>query len=89
LDLAGQTIEFLLTAKRDGAAAKRFLPRAIEASGCSIPRAMNPAYPAAVETLKADGVISHRVCSHQCKYFSNVIEQDHRMVKSGFWLTKG
>jgi len=33
LDSTGQTIEFLLTAKRDAAAAKRFLRKAIEASG--------------------------------------------------------
>ena len=59
LDSTGQTIEFLLTAKRDAAAAKRFLRRAIAASGNPMPRVMNvdknQAYPAAVEALKADG----------------------------------
>src|SRR5260370_1922083 len=57
LDSTGQTIDFLLTAKRDTAAAKRFLRRAIDASGNPMPRVMNvdknPAYPAAVEPLKA------------------------------------
>ena len=52
VDSTGQTIEFLLTAKRDAAAAKRFLLNAIEASGNAMPRVMNvdknPAYPAAV-----------------------------------------
>jgi transposase-like protein len=56
VDSTGQTIEFLLTAKRDAAAAKRFLVKAIEASGNPMPRVMNvdknPAYPAAVEALK-------------------------------------
>src|ERR1700719_525867 len=65
LDSAGQTIDFLLTAKRDTAAAKRFLRNAIEASGNAMPRVMNvdqnPAYPAAVEALKAEGVIPRRV----------------------------
>ena len=41
----------------------------------------NPAYPAAVEALKADGVIPGRVVLHQCKYLNNVIEQDHRFIK--------
>ena len=63
LDSTGQTIDFLLTAKRDTAAAKRFLRRAIEASGNPMPRVMNvdknPAYPAAVEALKAEGAIPH------------------------------
>ena len=61
LDSTGQTIEFLLTAKRDKDAAKRFLVKAIEAGGNPMPRVINvdknPAYPAAVEVLKADGVI--------------------------------
>ena len=56
VDSTGQAIEFLLTAKTDTAAAKRFLVKAIEASGNPMPRVMNvdknPAYPAAVEALK-------------------------------------
>jgi transposase-like protein len=58
LDSCGQTIGFLLTAKRDAASAKRFLVRAIAASGNPMPRVMNvdknPAYAAAVEALKVD-----------------------------------
>jgi transposase-like protein len=58
LDSTGQTIDFLLTAKRDTAAAERFLRRAMDASGNPMPRVMNvdknPSYPAAVEELKAD-----------------------------------
>jgi transposase-like protein len=65
LDSTGQTIEFLLMAKRDKHAAKRFLVKAIEASGNPMPRVINvdknPAYPAAMEVLKADGVIPGRV----------------------------
>jgi IS6 family transposase len=93
LDSTGQTIEFLLTAKRDKHAAKRFLVKAIEASGNPKPRVVNvdknPAYPAAVEALKADGVIPRRVRLRQCKYLNNVIEQDHRTVKKRVWLAKG
>jgi IS6 family transposase len=58
-----------------------------------MPRVMNvdknPAYPAAVEALKADGVIPNRVVLSQCKYLNNVIEQDHRTVKKRVWLAKG
>jgi transposase-like protein len=93
LDSTGQTIDFLLTAKRDTAAAKLFLRRAIEASGNAMPRVMNvdknPAYPAAVEGLKADGAIPRRVALRQCKYLNNMIEQDHRTVKKRVWLAKG
>ena len=93
IDSMGQTIDFLLTAKRDTAAAKRFLRKAIEASGNAMPRVMNvdknPAYPAAVEALKADGSIPRRVVLRQCKYLNNLIEQDHRTVKKRVWLAKG
>ena len=93
LDSTGQTIDFLLAAKRDCAAAKRFLAKAIEASGNPMPRVINvdknPAYPAAVEALKADNVIPRRVVLRQCKYLNNVIEQDHRSVKKRVWLAKG
>ena len=58
-----------------------------------MPRVMNvdknPAYPAAVEALKADGAIPRRVTLRQCKYLTNVIEQDHRTVKKRVWLAKG
>jgi len=78
LDSTGQTIDFLLTAKRDMAAAKRFLRRAIEASGNAMPRVMNvdknPAYPAAMEALKAEGAVPRRVALRQCKYLNNIIE---------------
>ena len=59
-------------ARRDTAAAKRFLVRAMEASGSAMPRVMNvdknPAYLAAVQALKADGSLPRRVQLRQCKY---------------------
>ena len=49
----------------------------------------DPAYPAAMEELKANDVIPRRVLLRQCKYLNNVIEQDHRSVKKRVWLAKG
>jgi transposase, IS6 family len=93
VDSTGQTIEFLLTAKRDAAAAKRFFRKALSAAGNPVPRVINvdknPAYPAAVEALKAEGKLPRRVRLRQCKYLNNVVEQDHRTVKKRTWLAKG
>ena len=93
VDSTGQTIEFLLTAKRDAAGAKRFFRRALSAPGNPVPRVINvdknPAYPAAVEALKAEGFLPSRVQLRQCKYLNNVVEQDHRTVKKRVWLAKG
>src|SRR5215510_3752103 len=93
VDSTGQTIEFLLTAKRDAAAAKRFFRKALSAPGNPQPRVINvdknPTYPAAVERLKAEGALPRRVRLRQCKYLNNVVEQNHRTVKKRVWLAKG
>jgi IS6 family transposase len=65
VDSTGQTIDFLLAAKRDAAAAKRFFRKALVAIGNPIPRVINvdknPAYPAAVKELKREGTLPCRV----------------------------
>src|SRR5687768_7352072 len=65
VDSAGQTIDFLLTAKRDAAGAKRFLSKALSAVGNPHPRVINvdknPAYPAAVDLMKAEGTLRRHV----------------------------
>ena len=93
VDSVGQTFDFLLTARRDAASAQRFLRKALAASGNAVPRVMNvdknPAYPAAVERLKAEGALPRRDRQRQCKYLNNIVEQDHRTVKKRVWLAKG
>src|SRR5215470_1631648 len=93
VDSTGQTIEFLLTAKRDAAAAKRFFRMALKAPGNAQPRVINvdknPAYPAAVEALKTEGTLRRRCRLRQCKYLNNVVEQDHRVSKKRVWLARG
>jgi len=93
VDSTGQTIEFLLTAKRDAAAAKRFFRKALSSPSNPVPRVINvdknPAFPPAVEALKGEGILPRRVRLRQCKYLNNVVEQDHRTVKKRTWLAKG
>ena len=93
VDSTGQTMEFLLTAKRDAAAAKRFFRRAFETMGNPIPRVVNvdknPAYPAAVDALKEEGLLPRRVRLRQCKYLNNIVEPDHRAIQKRVWLGKG
>src|ERR1700694_2904468 len=93
VDSTGQTIDFLLTAKRDAAAAKRFFRKALSQSANPPPRVINvdknPASPAAIEQLQAEGTLRRRCRLRQCKYLNNVVEQDHRFVKQRVWLAKG
>jgi transposase-like protein len=82
VDSTGQTIEFLLIAKRDAAAAKRFFRKALSTPGNPQPRVINvdrnPAYPAAVEALQAESTLRRRCRLRRCKYLNHVVEQDHR-----------
>ena len=93
VDKHGQTIDFLLTARRDAKAVQRFFRRAPRQPGNPHPRVINvdqnPAYPAAVEALKAEGTLRRRCRMRQCKYLNNVVEPDHRTVKQRVWLAKG
>jgi transposase, IS6 family len=85
VDSAGHTLEFLLSETRDAQAAKRFFTKVLGASHTIIPRVIsvdqNPAYPKAVEELKAAGKLSQGGQLRPAKYLNNVIEQDHRFIK--------
>jgi transposase, IS6 family len=85
VDCRGQTIDFLLSARRDTAAAKRFFRKAMAQPHVANPRTLtvdkNPAYPRAVADVKSDGQLSRRTCLRQCKYLNTIVEQDHRRIK--------
>ncbi len=85
IDSEGQTIDFLLTAKRDAVAAKRFLTKALNHGHSNVVRVINTdkakAYPKAVEELKESGLLSESVEHRAVKYLNNLIEQDHRYTK--------
>jgi transposase, IS6 family len=93
VDSAGQTIDFLLTAKRDASAAKRFFQKVFSLAANPVPPVINvdknPAYPAAIHALQQEGMLQRRVRLRQCKFLNNVIEQDHRVSKKRTWLAKG
>ena len=93
VDSTGQTIDFLLTAKRDAAAAKRFFRKTLLDPANLQPRVINVdknrAYPTAVEELKAEGTLRRRCRLRQCKYLNNIVEQDHRVPKKRVWLARG
>jgi putative transposase len=77
----GITIDFLLTARRDKKAARRFLNKAIGSNGK--PSLINIdkicANTAAIKQYNNDE--NKRVKIRQCKYLNNLIEQDHRFIK--------
>ncbi len=86
VDSAGNTQPFMLSAKRDGKAAERFLRKVLGASHTQTPRVIavdkNAAYPIALKKLKKDETkLKVETQLRQSKYLNNIIEQDHRNVK--------
>ena len=81
VDRDGKTIDFLLTAKRDKAAAKRFFDKAMQANGVPEKVTMDKsgANKAAIDEINANREIPMVV--RQVKYLNNIVEQDHRAVK--------
>ncbi|MBC8951652.1 transposase [Xenorhabdus sp. PB62.4] len=83
VDSTGQTIDFLLTAKRDAAVALRFFRKAIRHLG--EPEMMtidkSGANTAALATLNADKPEEENITIRQSKYLNNLVEQDHRNIK--------
>ncbi len=85
VDSQGNTLDFLLTAKRDALAAKRFFRKTLRAIHTQTPRVItvdkNPAYPKAIKELKATKKLPEIVKLRQSKYLNNIVEQDHRGIK--------
>src|SRR6476469_2213464 len=85
VDSTGATIDFLLSAHRDAAAAKRFFQRALRAPGHPRPRVINvdgnPSYPKVVAEMRTEGKLGRRCRCGTCHYMNNIVEQDHRAIK--------
>src|ERR1035441_9899957 len=81
VDKQGNTVNFLLTAKRDRRAARRFFTRAVKNN--RLPKIVNIDKSGANNAGIKDYNRKHRttVVIRQCKYLNNIVEQDHRAVK--------
>jgi transposase-like protein len=83
VDKEGQTVDFLLSERRDRAAAKRFFQHAIEKRG--VPQKITldgyAAAHAAVAELQEEEALPADRPVRTNRYLNNVVEQDHRRVK--------
>ncbi len=97
VDKQGNTIDFLLTKRRDKKAALRFLNKAIERNGklglINIDK--SGANKASIKAFNKAN--NRRIEIRQCKYLNNIVEQDHRNIKritnamlgfKNFWCTQ-
>jgi putative transposase len=81
VDRDGDTVDFLLTAHRDLAAASRFLECAIDRHGEpeKITIDKSGTNTAAIDSYNAEHEADIEM--RQCKYLNNIVEQDHRAIK--------
>jgi IS6 family transposase len=93
VDSTGATIDFLLSARRDAAAAKRFFQKALRSLGHPCPRMINvdgnPSYPKVIAELKHTGELGRRCRCRPVRYLNNIVEQDHRAIKRRLRASQG
>ncbi len=82
VDSAGASIDFLLSARRDAVAAKRFFQKALCSPNHPMQRVINvdknPSHPPVVEELKSEGTLWRRCRRRPVPYLNNnnFLEQD-------------
>ena len=78
VDSSGNTIDFMLSAKRNRRAAKRFFRKALKATHNCSPRVINvdknERLPSAIDELKAESTLAQSSQLRQNKYLNNQVE---------------
>jgi putative transposase len=74
-------VDFLLTARRDEAAARRYLERAINQHGEPEKVTIDKSGTNTVAIDSYNAEHKARIEMRQCKYLDNIVEQDHRAIK--------
>jgi transposase-like protein len=85
VDKAGQTVDFRLSRKREVAPAKAFFRKALRHQGSPPHTLTLDGYAAshrAVREMHTDTLLPKRTKLRSSKYLNNLIEQDHRGIKS-------
>ena len=85
VDRDGQTIDWMLSIKRNKEAVKKFFKKILANPHTKTPSVINvdknPAFPPAYEELKISGKLPLSSRLRRIKYLNNIIENDHKFVK--------
>ena len=83
VDKEGNTIDFLLRAKRDAVAAKAFFRKAFKENGRpdKVTVDKSGSNKAALDSFNEDVSKEEEIEIRQIKYLNNIAEQDHRFIK--------
>jgi IS6 family transposase len=87
------TIDFLLSALRDAAAAQRLFRQALSDPLHPQPRVINTdkarLYCSAIAAVKKEGTLRRRCRHRPVQYLNNILEQDHRAIKRRVKVKQG
>jgi len=85
VDKHGQTLDWMLSVKRNKKAAKKFFKKMLANSHVSTPSVINvdknPAFPPAHQELILEGELPSTTKLRRVKYLNNIVENDHKFVK--------
>ena len=91
VDKEGNTVDFLLTKRRQKMSAQKFFNKAI--GNNDKPRVVNidksGANKTALWAVNKRSFSVKKIKIRQCKYLNNVVEQDHRNIKRRIQITTG
>ncbi|MFT7613577.1 MAG: putative transposase [Parvicellaceae bacterium] len=91
VDKEGNTVDFLLTKKRQKISAQKLFNKAIGNNGS--PRVVNidksGSNKMAIWTVNKRSGSINKIKIRQCKYLNNIVEQDHRRIKRRIRITTG
>jgi len=91
VDSAGKTVDFRLSPRRNVTSAKGCFRKAVRSQGRTPLTITLDGYAAshrAVRELQQQGGLADLTKLRSSKYLNNLIEQDHRNIKSMLWLEK-
>jgi transposase, IS6 family len=85
LDKEGNIIKFMLSAKRDISAVKRFFKKMMRADHRRLPFSISvdkhASFPDAFTTSQAEKTLPKDCRLRRTKYLTNIVEQDHRFIR--------
>ena len=85
VDKHGQTLDWMLSVKRNKNAAKKFFKKMLANSYVSTPSVINvdknPAFPPAHQELTLEGELPPTTKLRRVKYLNNILENDHKSLK--------